>query len=212
MLSLLWCRMGASDDVFSGRSTFMHELTEASDIIFRATERSLVILDELGRGTSTHDGMAIAYATLEHFVTKVKSFTLFVTHYLLLSELEKLHPLHVHNCHMSFLLNDPDAAASSHDDVRPEFITFLYQLTGGAAERSYGLNVARLADIPDAILHRAAKKSRELENMITDKRKNKKLLSDLWKISDKKALMEWQTLSSSSSEELCTNPVEKPKT
>ncbi|XP_055017861.1 DNA mismatch repair protein Msh3 isoform X2 [Boleophthalmus pectinirostris] len=197
LLDGIYTRMGASDNIYSGRSTFMHELSEASDIIFRATERSLVILDELGRGTSTHDGIAIAYATLEYFITQVKSFTLFVTHYLLLSELEQLYPQHVFNCHMAFLINDPDVA-SADDEVRPEFITFLYQLTGGAAERSYGLNVARLANIPDAILNRAAHKARELENTVNNKRKNKKLITDLWKISDKNALMEWQMLSHSS--------------
>lgn len=201
LLDGIYTRMGASDNIYSGRSTFMQELSEASDIIFHATERSLVILDELGRGTSTHDGMAIAYATLEYFITQVKSFTLFVTHYLLLSELERLHPQHVFNCHMAFLLNEPDVA--SGNDVRPEFITFLYQLTGGAAERSYGLNVARLADIPDAILHRAAYKAHELESMVHNNRKTKKLLTDLWKISDKSALMEWQN--HSTSEELNTN-------
>ena len=73
--------MGASDDLAKGRSTFMMEMQEAGDIVRQATPRSLVILDELGRGTSTHDGVAIAYATLQHFVTVIKSLTLFVTHY-----------------------------------------------------------------------------------------------------------------------------------
>ncbi|KAK7934460.1 hypothetical protein WMY93_005356 [Mugilogobius chulae] len=201
LLDGIYTRMGASDDIYSGRSTFMHELTEASDIIFRATERSLVILDELGRGTSTHDGMAIAYATLEYFITQVKSFTLFVTHYLLLSELEQLYPQHVFNCHMAFLLNEPDV---TDDHVRPEFITFLYQLTEGAAERSYGLNVARLADIPDDILQRAAFKAQELEDLVNDKRMHKKLLTDVWKISDKNTLIEWHMLNYSSLQELGT--------
>lgn len=192
LLDGIYTRMGALDNIYIGRSTFMQELSEASDIIFHATEHSLVILDELGRGTSTHDGMAIAYATLEYFIREVKSFTLFVTHYLLLSELERLYPEHVFNCHMAFLLNEPDIANADYRDVQPEFITFLYQLTEGAAERSYGLNVARLADIPDAILHKAARKARELENMVNKKRNNKKLLTDLWRITDKSALMQWQ--------------------
>lgn len=204
LLDGIYTRMGASDNIYSGRSTFMQELTEASDIIFHATEHSLVILDELGRGTSTHDGMAIAYATLEHFITQVKSFTLFVTHYLLLSELERLHPQHVFNCHMAFLLNEPDVARAD-DGVQPEFITFLYQLTGGAAERSYGLNVARLADIPDAILQRASHKAHELENIVHNKREIRKLLTDLWKISDKSALTAWQLLNRSTSEERNAN-------
>lgn len=192
MLDGIYTRMGASDNIYKGRSTFMEELTEASEIISSATERSLVILDELGRGTSTHDGIAIAYATLEYFIRDVKAFTLFVTHYPPLCELERLYPEHVSNYHMAFLLNEPDIAADADDgEVRPEFITFLYQLTEGAAGRSYGLNVARLADIPDDILHTAARKARELESMVNARRKNKKLLSDLWSISDRSSLMDW---------------------
>ncbi|XP_054466758.1 DNA mismatch repair protein Msh3 isoform X2 [Anoplopoma fimbria] len=192
MLDGIYTRMGASDNIYKGRSTFMEELTEASEIIFRATERSLVILDELGRGTSTHDGIAIAYATLEFFIRDVKALTLFVTHYPPLCELERVYPEHVSNYHMAFLLNEPDITADTDDgEVQPEFITFLYQLTEGAAGRSYGLNVARLADIPDHILQTAARKARELESMVNARRKNKKLLSDLWSVSDKSSLMGW---------------------
>uniref|UniRef100_A0A3Q2WAQ2 MutS homolog 3 (E. coli) n=1 Tax=Haplochromis burtoni TaxID=8153 RepID=A0A3Q2WAQ2_HAPBU len=188
ILDGIYTRMGASDNIYKGRSTFMEELTEASDIISRATKQSLVILDELGRGTSTHDGIAIAYATLEYFIKDVKALTLFVTHYPPLCELERVYPEHVSNYHMAFLLNEPDISADT-DEVQPEFITFLYQLTEGAAGRSYGLNVARLADIPDPILLTAAHKARELE-------KNKKLLSDLWRISDRSSLMKWLQLNS----------------
>ncbi|KAF7653579.1 hypothetical protein LDENG_00081240 [Lucifuga dentata] len=185
-------RMGASDNIYKGRSTFMEELTEASEIISRATERSLVILDELGRGTSTHDGIAIAYATLEYFIRDVKSLTLFVTHYPPLCELERVYPQHVSNYHMAFLLNEPDIPTHSEDgEIQPEFITFLYQLTEGDAGRSYGLNVARLADIPETILHTAARKARELENAVNARRKNKKLLSALWSITDRSSLMDW---------------------
>ncbi|KAA8592697.1 hypothetical protein FQN60_018152, partial [Etheostoma spectabile] len=105
--------MGATDNIYKGRSTFMEELTEASEIIFRATERSLVILDELGRGTSTHDGIAIAHATLEYFIRDVKALTLFVTHYPPLCELERVYPEHVSNYHMAFLLNEPDIATDT---------------------------------------------------------------------------------------------------
>ncbi|XP_041644145.1 DNA mismatch repair protein Msh3 isoform X2 [Cheilinus undulatus] len=193
VLDGIYTRMGASDNIYKGRSTFMEELTEASEIISHATERSLVILDELGRGTSTHDGIAIAYATLEYFIRDVKALTLFVTHYPPLCELERVYPEHVSNYHMAFLLNEPDVATDTDDgEVQPEFITFLYQLTEGAAGRSYGLNVARLAEIPDPILHTAARKARELESMVNARRKNKKLLSDVWDVSDRSSLMEWQ--------------------
>ncbi|XP_034396987.1 DNA mismatch repair protein Msh3 isoform X3 [Cyclopterus lumpus] len=195
VLDGIYTRMGASDNIYKGRSTFMEELTEASEIIRRATERSLVILDELGRGTSTHDGIAIAYATLKYFIKDVKALTLFVTHYPPLCELEQVYPEHVSNYHMAFLLNEPDIAADTGDgEVQPEFITFLYQLTEGAAGRSYGLNVARLADIPDDILHTASRKARELESVVNGKRKNKKnrkLLSALLSISGRSSLAEW---------------------
>uniref|UniRef100_A0A8D3CNK1 DNA mismatch repair protein MSH3 n=1 Tax=Scophthalmus maximus TaxID=52904 RepID=A0A8D3CNK1_SCOMX len=171
ILDSIYTRMGASDNIYKGRSTFMEELTEASAIVSRATERSLVILDELGRGTSTHDGIAIAHATLEYFIRDVKALTLFVTHYPPLCELERAYPQHVSNYHMAFLLNEPDIATDTDDgDVQPEFITFLYQLIEGAAGRSYGLNVARLADIPDPILRTAARKARELENVVNARR------------------------------------------
>ncbi|CAG07808.1 unnamed protein product, partial [Tetraodon nigroviridis] len=171
MLDGIYVRMGASDNIFQRRSTFMEDVREASEIVSRATERSLVILDELGRGTSTHDGIAIAYATLEYFIRDVKALTLFVTHYPPLCELERVYPEHVSNYHMAFLLNEPDVAADTDGaEVAPEFITFLYQLTQGAAGRSYGLNVARLADIPDPILHTAARKAQELESTVNARR------------------------------------------
>ncbi|XP_037114435.1 DNA mismatch repair protein Msh3 isoform X1 [Syngnathus acus] len=192
ILDGIYTRMGASDNIYKGRSTFMEELTEASEIISHATERSLVILDELGRGTSTHDGIAIAYATLEYFIRDVRSFTLFVTHYPPLCELERVYPRHVSNYHMSFILNEPDVATDTRDeDLCPEFITFLYQLSEGAAGRSYGLNVARLADISGSILQAAALKARELEDAVDSRRRKKKLLSELWSISDKSSFTEW---------------------
>ncbi|MCI4392604.1 hypothetical protein PGIGA_G00147770 [Pangasianodon gigas] len=188
----IFTRMGASDNISRGRSTFMEELVEASEILSRATARSLVILDELGRGTSTHDGIAIAYATLEFLIRDVRCLTLFVTHYPPLCELEKLYPCHVGNYHMAFLLNEPETADEEEEEVQPEFITFLYQLTEGAAARSYGLNVARLADIPQSILTSAALKSKELEAIVNSRRKTVKLLTDAWKITNRESLLEWK--------------------
>ncbi|KAJ8414872.1 hypothetical protein AAFF_G00023950 [Aldrovandia affinis] len=195
IVDAIYTRMGASDNLSQGRSTFMEELLEASEIVSQATSSSLVILDELGRGTSTHDGIAIAYATLEFFIRDVKSLTLFVTHYPPLCELERVFPAHVGNYHMAFLLNEPDGQADG-EEIRPEFITFLYQLTGGAAARSYGLNVARLAEVPEAIIKAAALKSKELEAVVDARRKNKKSFSEAWNIGDRKALLDWVQLNS----------------
>ncbi|KAJ8380672.1 hypothetical protein SKAU_G00014500 [Synaphobranchus kaupii] len=190
IVDAIYTRMGASDNLSRGRSTFMEELLEASEIVSRATSRSLVILDELGRGTSTHDGIAIAYATLEFFIRDVKSLTLFVTHYPPLCELERVFPQHVGNYHMAFLLNETDGHADD-EEVRPEFITFLYQLTEGAAARSYGLNVARLAEVPESIIRSAALKSKELEAAVNARRKIKKSFSEAWNIEDGEALVNW---------------------
>ncbi|XP_048045178.1 DNA mismatch repair protein Msh3 isoform X2 [Megalobrama amblycephala] len=191
----IYVRMGASDNISRGRSTFMEELVEASDILARATSRSLVILDELGRGTSTHDGIAIAYATLESFIRDVKCLTLFVTHYPPLCELEHLYPQHVGNYHMAFLLNEPENT-SDEEEMHPEFITFLYQLIEGAAARSYGLNVARLAEIPESILRTAAFKSKELEALVNSRRNMVRVLSDAWSINNKETLLNWRKCSS----------------
>ncbi|XP_062307344.1 DNA mismatch repair protein Msh3 isoform X2 [Osmerus eperlanus] len=189
ILDGIYTRMRASDNIYKGRSTFMEELTEVSDIISRATEHSLVILDELGRGTSTHDGISIAHATLEHLIRDTKCFTLFVTHYPPLCELENLYPQYVANYHMDFFINEY-SGTSQDGEVQPEFITFLYQLTEGSAGQSYGLNVARLADIPEPVLQTAARKAHELENIVKTRRRTKKLLSVL-SIRDRESLLDW---------------------
>ena len=196
-LDAVFTRMGAEDDLFGKTSTFMHELTEASEILANATNRSLVIMDELGRGTSTHDGVAIAHATCTYMVQELQCLSLFVTHYPSISELVQTltsgdgdagdagaggpsKPL-LGNFHMSFIEEDEadtngddegaggagGAATSSGIGAK---ITFLYKLVRGAAARSYGLNVARLADIPMALLEVAGKKSKELEAAVIKKR------------------------------------------
>ncbi|CAO3694195.1 unnamed protein product [Umbelopsis ramanniana] len=155
ILDAVYTRMGALDNLQTGESTFMIELHETSDIMKQATARSLVILDELGRGTSTHDGVAIAYAVLQHFITKIQSITIFVTHYPSLAELVNEHSEHAKNCHMAFIENKEDDEHSA--------LTFLYKLTNGVAMRSYGLNVARLANLPKSILDVAHQKASEME-------------------------------------------------
>nr|XP_032649861.1 DNA mismatch repair protein Msh3 [Chelonoidis abingdonii] len=192
----IFTRMGAADNIYKGRSTFMEELTDTAEIIRKATSSSLVILDELGRGTSTHDGIAIAYATLEHFIRDVESLTLFVTHYPSVCDLEKIYPEQVGNYHMAFLVNEEESEQQkgSEDEENPEFITFLYQITRGVAARSYGLNVAKLADVPEEILKKAAHKSKELEGLINMKRKRLKSFARIWNINDSQELQEWSNV------------------
>lgn len=192
----IFTRMGAADNIYKGRSTFMEELRDTAEIIRKATSRSLVILDELGRGTSTHDGIAIAYATLEHFIRDVESLTLFVTHYPSVCDLEKVYPEKVGNYHMAFLVNEEESAEQKgpEDGENPEFITFLYQITKGVSARSYGLNVAKLADIPEEILKKAADKSKELETIVNMKRKKLKSFAEIWKINDSQELQKWKSM------------------
>ncbi|KAL8671449.1 MAG: hypothetical protein Q9168_004055 [Polycauliona sp. 1 TL-2023] len=157
MLDAVFTRMGAFDNMMAGESTFMVELSETSDILKQATSRSLIILDELGRGTSTHDGVAIAQAVLDHVVRETQSLTLFITHYQNLSVLAKRFANEeLKNVHMKF--------QESGDDGQN--ITFLYEIGEGVAHRSYGLNVARLANVPESVLELAALKSSALENEI----------------------------------------------
>ncbi|XP_069848894.1 DNA mismatch repair protein Msh3 isoform X2 [Dipodomys merriami] len=188
----IFTRMGAADNIYKGQSTFMEELTDTAEIIRKASSQSLVILDELGRGTSTHDGIAIAYATLEYFIRDVKSLTLFVTHYPPVCELEKSYSQQVGNYHMGFLVNEDESEQNSGEDEQvPDFVTFLYQITRGVAARSYGLNVAKLADVPEEILKKAAHKSKELEELVNKKRKSLKYFTKLWMTHNAKDLQEW---------------------
>lgn len=168
VVDAIFVRMGAADSIMRGMSTFRVELEETSAILRCATRRSLVVLDELGRGTSTHDGVAIAYAVAHHLIADVGCLTLFVTHYPLLAELERRFPGIAATYHMAFMSDRPPLGRDGpgHADAdgdTPEAITFLYQLTRGVAHRSYGLNVARLAGIPPAILRASEAKAHELE-------------------------------------------------
>jgi DNA mismatch repair protein MSH3 len=164
LLDGIYTRMGAFDSLFTNQSTFMVELSETSSILKSASPHSLVILDELGRGTSTHDGVAIAGAVLEHVVRETKCACLFITHYQTLAgvarEFEEQGELR--NVHMKF-------SAEEGGDGEEE-ITFLYEVGEGVAHRSYGLNVARLARVPRAVLDTAALKSHEMEMDVKQKK------------------------------------------
>jgi len=145
----IFTRMGASDDIASGRSTFMVEMTETANILHNATPESLVLMDEVGRGTSTFDGLSLAWAAAERLARKVKSYTLFATHYFELTALPE-HVGHACNVHLT---------ATEHDDR----IVFLHSVHEGPASQSYGLQVARLAGVPPEVIDNAQAKLRELE-------------------------------------------------
>ncbi|ETN38696.1 uncharacterized protein HMPREF1541_06733 [Cyphellophora europaea CBS 101466] len=158
ILDAVFTRMGALDNMMKGESTFMVELSETSDILKLATERSLVVLDELGRGTSTHDGMAIASSVLDWLVREKKCLTLFITHYQALARMqEQFADGELRNVHMKF----EHSGEGEHEEV-----TFLYEVGEGVSYRSYGLNVARLAGLSPGVRELAREKSSMLEEVV----------------------------------------------
>lgn len=137
----IFTRVGASDDISTGQSTFMVEMQEVSHILRNATKNSLILLDEIGRGTSTYDGMSIARAVVEYIDEKIHGFTLFATHYHELSDMAD-HSSHIKNYTVTVKERGKD-------------ITFLRRIVPGCADRSYGIHVARLAGLPESLLKRA---------------------------------------------------------
>ena len=137
----IFTRVGAADELAAGLSTFMVEMIETANILNNATDKSLVILDEVGRGTSTYDGLALAWATCEHIALRIKCRTLFATHYHELTELESL----------------LDGTANLNVSVREwaDEVVFLHKIVPGGTDRSYGVHVARLAGVPKAVIDRA---------------------------------------------------------
>ena len=148
----IFTRVGASDDLVSGKSTFMVEMSEVADILKNATDKSLLILDEIGRGTSTYDGLSIAWAVLEYCTKKLRAKTLFATHYHELTQLEGK---------IDGVINLSIAVKKRDDDI-----VFLRKIVKGGADESYGIEVAKLAGVPKEITDRAKKilKSIESEN------------------------------------------------
>jgi DNA mismatch repair protein MutS len=146
----IFTRIGASDDLAGGRSTFMVEMTETATILNNATEQSLVLMDEIGRGTSTFDGLSLAWAAAHHMGEKAQAFTLFATHYFELTALAQELPA-CGNVHLD---------ATEHDGQ----LVFLHSVKPGPANQSYGLQVASLAGVPKEVIKRARKYLRALEN------------------------------------------------
>jgi DNA mismatch repair protein MutS len=148
----IFTRIGAADDLAGGKSTFMVEMTETANILHNATENSLVLMDEIGRGTSTFDGLSLAWATAGYLAENIRAFTLFATHYFELTALPDSLP-GIANVHLD---------AVEHDDK----IIFLHTVNSGPANRSYGLQVAQIAGVPFSVIQKAKRKLQELENMV----------------------------------------------
>lgn len=146
----IFTRIGASDDLASGRSTFMVEMTETSNILHNATDNSLVLMDEIGRGTSTFDGLSLAWACAANLASEIGAFTLFATHYFELTSLPEIIPT-IANVHLD---------AVEHDDT----VVFMHSVKDGPANQSYGLQVAALAGIPRDVIESAKKRLYMLEN------------------------------------------------
>lgn len=146
----IFTRIGASDDILSGQSTFMVEMSEANRALQEASEHSLILFDEIGRGTSTYDGMALAQSMIEYIATCIHAKTMFSTHY---------HEL-------TMLTDNVDCVRNVHVVVKEnnEEVTFLYKIKDGPAGQSYGINVARLAGLPESVLSRAKQLQKELES------------------------------------------------
>ncbi|KGQ34311.1 DNA mismatch repair protein MutS [Gallibacterium genomosp. 2] len=147
----IFTRIGASDDLASGRSTFMVEMSEMANILHQATPQSLVLIDEIGRGTSTYDGLSLAWACAEWLATQLKSLTLFATHYFELTSLPQQLPGCI-NIHLD---------AKEHNDT----IAFMHSVQEGAANKSYGIAVAQLAGVPKAVIQLAKQKLKQLEKL-----------------------------------------------
>jgi DNA mismatch repair protein MutS len=152
LVDRIFSRVGASDDLARGNSTFMVEMNETANILNNTTDRSLIILDEIGRGTSTYDGLSIAWAVVEHLHRAADRGprTLFATHYQELTQLEK---------HLPRLKNYSVAVKEWNDDI-----VFVRRVVPGAADRSYGIQVARLAGLPLTVIERAKTILEKLES------------------------------------------------
>jgi DNA mismatch repair protein MutS len=145
----IFTRIGAADDLAGGRSTFMVEMTEAANILHNATPKSLILLDEIGRGTSTFDGLSLAWAMARDIAMRVRSFTLFATHYF----------------ELTTLATEIEGCANVHLDATEhgDSIVFLHSVKDGPANRSYGLQVAQLAGVPRAVIAEARRYLEHLE-------------------------------------------------
>jgi len=169
----IFTRIGAADDLASGRSTFMVEMTETANILNNATANSLVLMDEIGRGTSTYDGLSLAWSCAQWLSEKLHAFTLFATHYFELTSLSDS---------ISTITNVHLSAVEHNDEIR-----FMHQVQQGAASKSYGLQVAKLAGVPKAVIDSAKRKLAELERLDVVNANNERSNADADRQSSKPA-------------------------
>lgn len=156
LVDRIFTRIGASDDLSSGRSTFMVEMNETASILNAMTDRSFIVLDEIGRGTSTYDGVAIAWSIVEYISKTTQARTIFATHYHELANLEKMH---------NGIKNYQVLVAENNNPNAKSRIEFLHKVSEGSADKSYGIEVARLAGLPKAVLERARAINNQLVNV-----------------------------------------------
>lgn len=160
LVDRIFTRVGASDDLARGRSTFMVEMDEAANIVNNATKYSLIVLDEVGRGTSTYDGVSIAWSLAEYILKEVKARTMFATHYHELLKLSEKYPDSVRNYNVLV-----------EEDLEKGIVIFLRKIVEGGTDRSYGIYVAKMAGLPEKVVKRANEilESFEQKNMFTGK-------------------------------------------